>query len=288
MQDEMPVLLTDFDPAICAWLRQLVADGLLAGEVRQADIREIAPEELRSYRRVQFFAGIGGRELALRLAGWPEDLPVWTGSCPCQPFSVAGKRKGADDERHLWPAFRALIAECRPPIIFGEQVASNLGRSWLSAVRSDLERLGYAVGAADLPAASVGAPHPRQRLWWGAVHMDDAASVGQEWRRRNEREDGGLGDTDGPRSQGLGISRQRACQWPAWTAGVAWLGRAEWWPCGDNKVRPFESGIPPVADGVPGRVVLILGAGNAIVPQVAAAFVTAFMEAAAETFGERT
>lgn len=288
----MSVLLTDFDPAACAWLEALVEDGLLDGEVRCADIRELRGSDLLPYRRVHLFAGIGGWELALRLAGWPEELPVWTGSCPCQPFSLAGRRKGTDDERHLWPAFRNLIAECRPPILFGEQVASPDGRSWLSVVRSDLEHLGYAVGAADLPAAGVGAPHIRQRLWWGAVLRADATRVGREWGgtargRRIGSSHGGVGDADGEGSQGRSVGRHRAREWPAWTAGVGWLDGAGWWPCADGKNRPFEPGVLPVADGISGRVVLIRGAGNAIVPQVAAAFVTAFMEAAAETFGER-
>src|SRR5690606_329182 len=70
----------------------------------------------------------------------------WTGSCPCQPFSSAGKRQGERDKRHLWPEFYRLIAECNPPVVFGEQVASPLGRKWLTGVRADLEALGYAVG----------------------------------------------------------------------------------------------------------------------------------------------
>ena len=104
------------------------------------------------------FAGIAGWDLALRLAGWG-DRPVWTGSCPCQPLSGAGQRNGHADERHLWPAFHRLIAERRPPTVFGEQVAGKDGREWFAAVRADLERLGYACGAADMPAAGVGAPH---------------------------------------------------------------------------------------------------------------------------------
>ena len=100
-------------------------------------------------------------------AGW--EGPVWTGSCPCQPLSSAGQRKGHADERHLWPAFQQLISECRPStFVFGEQVASKDGREWFAAVRADLEHMGYACGAADLSAAGVGAPHIRQRLYWVA------------------------------------------------------------------------------------------------------------------------
>ena len=105
---------------------------------------------LPEFTQCHFFAGIGGWSLALRLAGWPEDREVWTGSCPCQPFSCGGLRKGHADERHLWPAFYKLINLGKPSAIFGEQVASKDGREWLCGVRADLEGIGYAVGAADL------------------------------------------------------------------------------------------------------------------------------------------
>jgi DNA (cytosine-5)-methyltransferase 1 len=163
----------EFDPFAAAWLRELMADGLIAeGEVDERSILDVRPADLRGYDQCHFFAGIGGWPYALRLAGWPDDRPVWTGSCPCQPFSSAGKQKGHDDERHLWPAFYELIAECRPSAVFGEQVASKLGREWLAGVRADLEDARYAVGAADLCAAGVGAPHIRQRLFWVAQSPD--------------------------------------------------------------------------------------------------------------------
>jgi DNA (cytosine-5)-methyltransferase 1 len=157
------------DPRAAAWLRELIAARLIpAGVVDTRSIAEVRGDELREYTQCHFFAGIGGWSEALRLAGWPEDCPVWTGSCPCQPFSVAGKGAGERDPRHLWPEFRRLIAECAPPIVFGEQVASLAGRGWLAGVRVDLEGLGYGVGAADLCAAGSGAPHLRHRLWWVA------------------------------------------------------------------------------------------------------------------------
>jgi DNA (cytosine-5)-methyltransferase 1 len=163
----------EFDPFAAAWLRELMADGLIAeGEVDERSILDVSADDLRGYTQCHFFAGIGGWPYALRLAGWPDDRPVWTGSCPCQPFSSAGKQKGHDDERHLWPAFYELIAECRPSAVFGEQVASKLGREWLAGVRADLEDARYAVGGADLCAAGVGAPHIRQRLFWVAQSPD--------------------------------------------------------------------------------------------------------------------
>jgi DNA (cytosine-5)-methyltransferase 1 len=126
----------------------------------------VQPSDLRGYTQAHFFAGLGGWAYALRLAGWPDDREVWTGSCPCQPFSDAGKRKGTADERHLWPDFHRLIAECSPATVFGEQVASKDGLAWLDTVSTDMENAGYAFGAADLCAAGVGAPHIRQRLWF--------------------------------------------------------------------------------------------------------------------------
>ena len=80
---------------------------------------------------------------------------------PVSRFRARESGKALADERHLWPAFQQLIAQCKPSTVFGEQVASKDGREWLSAVRLDLESLGYACGAADLPAASVGAPQIR-------------------------------------------------------------------------------------------------------------------------------
>ena len=156
------------DPYAAQWLRNLMAAGLITkGTVDERSIKEIRPNDVAGVR-AHFFAGIAGWDYALKLAGWPDSRPVWTGSCPCQPFSQAGRRRGTSDERHLWPDFLRLIAERRPPAIFGEQVASADGRAWLAAVRADLEALGYEVGAADLCAAGLGAPHIRQRLWWVA------------------------------------------------------------------------------------------------------------------------
>lgn len=159
------MIYNDIDPYCCQWLRNLIEAGHLpAGDVIEGDFREIAKDDIPE--TAHWFAGIGGWPYALKLAGW--QAPVWTASLPCQSLSIAGQRRGHNDERHVWPAFYALIAKCRPATIFGEQVASKDGREWFAGIRHDLESLGYACGAADLPAASVDAPHIRQRLFWVA------------------------------------------------------------------------------------------------------------------------
>ena len=177
----------DTDRFACEWLRRLIAAGHIApGEVDERDIRDINPDDVRRFAQCHFFAGIGVWSYALRLAGWPDERPVWTGSCPCQPFSSPGKREGFADERHLWPAWHWLIQQCRPPVVLGEQVTRAVGVGWLDLVSSDLEALGYSVGAADIPAAGVGAPHIRQRLYFGAldkpVRGGDGRGTGDEGR----------------------------------------------------------------------------------------------------------
>jgi DNA (cytosine-5)-methyltransferase 1 len=157
------------DPFAAEWLRNLIRDGLIApGDVDERSIEDVLPSDLAGYTQCHFFAGIAGWSYALRLAGWPDDRPVWTGSCPCQPFSAAGQGKGTADERHLWPAWFHLIEQCEPDIIFGEQVEAAIRHGWLDLVQSDLEGKGYAFGAVGLPAAGVGAPHIRARAWFVA------------------------------------------------------------------------------------------------------------------------
>jgi len=160
-------------------MRELIKRGLIAdGEVDERSIEDVAPADLAGFRQCHFFAGIGGWSYALRRAGWPDDRPVWTGSCPCQPFSAAGKGAGFADERHLWPAFGHLVTVCRPVCVFGEQVAGKDGLAWLDLVQTDLQALDYACGAVVFPSAGIGAPHIRERLYWVA-YTDDAGSQGR-------------------------------------------------------------------------------------------------------------
>ena len=175
------------DAKAAAWLRELIKQGHIAnGDVDERSIVDVTPSDLQGYTQCHFFAGIGVWSYALRNAGWSDDRHVWTGSCPCQPFSTAGRGKGVTDERHLWPHWYWLISQCRPSEVFGEQVASKDGRAWLDTVQTDMEVLGFAVGAADLCAAGVGAPQIRQRLWFygNMVNTNDTRPQGHrrlEW-----------------------------------------------------------------------------------------------------------
>src|SRR5574343_834595 len=156
----------EHDPFAAAWLRELILAGHIGfGIVDERSIEDVTPADLDGFTQCHFFAGIGVWSHALRRAGWDDSRPVWTGSCPCQPFSAAGKRGGTADERHLWPAWVHLIEQCRPGVVFGEQVEAY---DWLDLVQSDLEGAGYAVGAVGLAAGGLGAPHIRQRLFFVA------------------------------------------------------------------------------------------------------------------------
>ena len=293
----------EWDAKTAAWLRELIRRGHLPdGIVDERSITEVAPEDLRGFRQWHFFAGIGGWPLAIKLAGWPAYAPVCTGSPPCQPFSVAGKRGGRDDSRHLAPAFLDLIAELRPPAIFGEQVSAAIKELWLDALFVELEDEGYTCASAVLPACSVGAPHKRDRLFFGAIDLADLVSDGlerrlrgwadKEWQiiRRPAGRGGAAGDlpnaADGTGLAGIegaaigelqeGYGEVYACSGLPDQDHGAW-SNADWLLCRDGNFRPVESGTFPLANGVPARVVRLRGYGNAIVPQVAAQFIRNFM-----------
>ena len=356
----------EWEPYPAQWLRNLAWDGHIPiGTVDERSISDVQAKDLKRATQAHFFAGIGGWPLALKLAGWPESEPVWTGSCPCQPFSVAGGRKGEKDKRHLWPEFFRLIAECRPPVVFGEQVASKDGRNWLAGVRADLERVGYEVGAADLCAASagekgegwilrgdrlsregvvIGAPHIRQRLYWvahtagwkprnGGVQRSREHGLLPEDGRPGERSRSAvgvgeaIGVADGPADRRLeerqnGRGRPGGSEAEGWPAGsglrgaprgvgvpghqglptsecevlrgerrgleggtTSESGRPSPWesfdvlPCVDGKARRVESGTFPLAHGIPCRVGKLRAYGNAIVPELAAEFIKAYLGA---------
>lgn len=281
----------EIDPFAAQWLRNLIAAGHIApGDVDERSIEDVKPDDLAGYAQCHFFAGVGVWSHSLKAAGWEDSQPVWTGSCPCQPFSAAGKGAGFADERHLWPAFHHLIAQRRPTVVFGEQVAGRNGLAWLDLVQADLEALDYACGAAVAPAAGFGAPHIRERLYW-AAYANDAGSqgrVGGELRERAGQRSagaggsqGGLGDAEGDGRKrrpddGDQGRRERASGQAGETDGF-WRD-ADWLYCRDDKWRPVEPGTFPLAHGIAGRVGRLRAYGNAICAPQAQAFIEAAME----------
>ena len=289
----------EIDKFAAQWLRNLIEAGHIApGVVDERSIEDVKPADLVGFSQCHFFAGIGGWSFALRLAGWPDSKPVWTGSCPCQPFSSAGKGKGFADERHLWPVWFKLISECRPSTVFGEQVASKDALAWLDVVQDDMEGEGYAIGAADLCAAGIGAPHIRQRLYWVADSDGYGRKQGEQIRSVREKQDseyGGsacrMGDSINTGLQGL--PRDGECQAGRTLTGGSiaapsvfgdsnpldgfWRD-ADWLGCRDGYFRPVEPGTFPLAPRVPARVGRLRAYGNAIVPPLASEFVKAFLE----------
>ncbi len=289
----MTAFYNENDPFAAQWLRNLIAAGHIApGVVDERSIEDVTPDDLRGFTQCHFFAGVGVWSLALRRAGWPDDKPVWTGSCPCQPFSAAGKGNGFADERHLWPAFFHLISECKPGVIFGEQVASKDGLGWLDLVQTDLETENYAVGAVDLCAAGFGAPHIRQRLFWVADTFGGKRA--RSWNKRQA----GRNEYSNGRAAGRLDNSERL----GWRTGRNWNNAgndgqqldaavkndtasptngywrdADWLLCRDDKWRPVESGTFPLADGIAGRVGKLRAYGNAIAAPVAEEFIRAYM-----------
>lgn len=274
----------DNDAYVCEWLRELIKAGLIAdGDVDNRSIRDVQPEDLRRYTQCHFFAGIGGWSYALRLAQWPDDRPVWTGSCPCQPFSAAGKQQGFADDRHLWPEWFRLIRECRPSTIFAEQVARAIGLGWLDTVADGLEGEGYAFGASVLPACAVAAPHERERLWF--VANADQFSPRQERQQRSREFCGASRDTQ----SNLGGSRNIPDAYGARREKRQFFGRggSETFEEIEREAAKrifewaFEPDVRRLAHGIPARVAKLRALGNAIVPQVAAEFIGAYLDVSA-------
>ncbi|MEL8055940.1 MAG: DNA cytosine methyltransferase [Pseudomonadota bacterium] len=323
----MAAYYNENDPKAAAWLRELIRRKLIAdGEVDERSIEDVEPGDLATFRQCHFFAGIGGWSEALRRAGIADDVPYWTGSCPCQPFSPAGKGEGFDDKRHLWPAFFHLIEICRPQRVYGEQVAGRDGLAWLDLVQSDVEACGYTLGSVIIPAGGFGAPHGRARLYWvadaaGAQHTRTVCHAEADTRKqarlllpgagretceladasgiRHDRTTGAgssgrdgaqgdgancaLGNPDDNGRQSRGATSETARHRRPFVSASSNAGRpgptngewrtADWIWCRDERWRPVEPGLAPLADGLPARVVRVRGYGNAIVPAQAAAFV---------------
>ena len=252
------------------------------------------------------FSGIGGLDLGLERAGhrviwhseideyacrvlkkhWPNvpnigdvkqvnwsevpNVDIIAGGYPCQPFSTAGKRKGKEDPRHLWPYVLDAIRAIRPRYALMENVRGHLTLGF-GDVLADLASCGYSAEWQIIPASSVGAPHRRDRLFFVA-YSDDARS------RTSER------IMDGERSTSLvfgddsfdGISRRGSVL--AYPTSRRLEKRepetesSEDFSLGSNEVRAWwetEPDVGRVAHGIPSRVDRLRGLGNAVVPQVA-------------------
>lgn len=208
-------------------LRNLIDAGHIApGVVDTRSIEDVTPNDLTGFNQCHFFAGIGGWSLALRRAGWPDSRPAWTASCPCQPFSQAGKGLGFADERHLWPSAHWLAGQCRPVVVFGEQSGSADANDWIDLVQNDVEALGYAFGAVAFPSASVGAPHQRNRAYWVA----DADR--QQWEGRGEFQPTGGGKP----------SDSCVIGWLVNTERDRWRARRDGDHLGDDGQQPYANG----------------------------------------------
>jgi DNA (cytosine-5)-methyltransferase 1 len=305
----MTVLYNDIDDYVCDWTERLIERGLVAnGRVVRGSITELSAHLDGSVHQLHLFSGIALWSAALRLAGVSDQAKIWTGSCPCQPFSVAGKQKGTEDERHLWPVMGDLISQHLPPMVVGEQVASPDGREWLARVFSDLEGMGYAVAGADTCSAGVSAPHQRQRLYWGAARLGhaDLPRLEGRWVRGSGRADQRLARSGGRPLHTDWLSnadRERQPQWEECDSGAlsgerppqfrhdtlrlgthggAWGD--EWVPCVDRKVRRVKPEVQLVVDarGTKQRVGRLRAYGNAINPIQAARFIEGFIEAVEE------
>ena len=260
-------LYNEIDSNAAAWLENLTLLGEIPlGRIDTRPIQQLGSADLAGVRQFHTFAGIGGWPLALRLAGWPSEREVWTGSCPCQPFSSAGKGKGVEDERHLWPEFFRLIKECRPATVFGEQVGSKAGIGWLDGVQADLEGEGYTCGAIIMGAHSIGAPHIRQIIYWVA-HRDDGRRLSGHGEAEGARGEVGIrdraiardsGEVDGL-ADGFGVSgsgrpaRNESGPQSHLTGSGPWSDYRII-PCTDGKFRRTGSEVFPLAYGLPRSV----------------------------------
>ena len=283
----------EIDPYCAEWLRKLMKLGFIAeGEVDERSITDVQPNDLQGFAQCHFFAGIGGWSYALRLAGWPDDRAVWTGSRPCQPLSCAGQRKGHADQRHLWPAFLLTAS----PSAALQRALENRLRARMDVNGSPEYELIWkpwdmAGGSPIWCAAGVEAPYAGQRIYLGANSM------------RTERGPQAKGRVDVPvwshviwqeTAGGPGLLRETRGSTSHATNGIGSASGSqcderdledspwkvfEWVETLDGRKFRSKPGPSLLAHGIPGRVGRLRGYGNAIVLQVAKTFIEAYVEA---------
>ena len=205
-----------------------------------------------------------------------ESPEVITGGFPCQPFSVAGRRKGTSDNRYLWPEMFRIIKEFKPRWVIGENVrgiTSIQDGMVFENVCTDLEGEGYEVRAFNIPAASVGAPHKRERIWIVANSRRSIRGEQSAWDKESSRS-----GTHEKTEWSCNTSKIRGSSERTKTMANASTGRRtsqekqistrgdsfehqSWWEAEPNVGR--------VADGLPGRIYRLRALGNSIVPQIA-------------------
>lgn len=293
----------EFNPEAAAWLRELIKRKLIAdGEVDERSIIDVQADDVRGFTQCHWFAGIGGWSYALRLAGIPDDYPIFSASLPCQPFSAAGKQLGKDDERHLLPHFLELVKQCKPRRIMGEQVEGAIKHGWLDDLQAEMDAQGYAVRNAVLGAHSVQSYHIRQRLYWVAQsRLSDTSatrlqghggfeqvgvSQGRKGTQRHDSESGSrmeytrLHELRGRDSLRDSASETRTAQGGMQSAKNERVGQVadttnasasngiwsnpRWIYCKDGKYRAIEPSIKPLVNGLPKGVVRSGDNGEAI------------------------
>ena len=230
------------------------------------------------------------RELANDADRFRGLVDIITGGYPCQPFSLAGVRRGHQDDRHLWPEMLRVIKAVRPRWVIGENVAGHISMG-LDTVLSDLEAAGYASRCYVIPAVAADAPHRRDRCW--IVANAGHERLHQRWQSSNVVKDGcgqgpmerngeqgwaqtkgeDLADADGAHPQRGRVSSGIHAQHTDTDCGG---DRGRWQATQFCKPEPE---LGRVAYGVPGRVHRLKQLGNSIVPQVAARILYAIKEA---------
>jgi DNA (cytosine-5)-methyltransferase 1 len=227
------------------------------------------------------------------LANEPEKIPaggrdtILTAGYPCQPFSQAGKRLGAEDDRHIWPYIREIVAQKRPAWCVFENVYGHVSMG-LDQVLSDLEADGYATRAFIVPACGVDAPHRRDRVWIIGRFMGNTESIGRDGRAETTGRTGQTHQQDEPRleiwgefggsGEDVADTARVHAQGQHDRQGEGELGREGRWPT--------EPAVGRVAHGIPRRVDRLKGLGNAILPKIAMQIGIAIRQCEASATGQ--